>query len=91
MEQTVVIDMIQRLVWTTLLLSAPLLVITMVVGLVISILQAVTQIQESSLSFVPKLIVALVVTVISAPWMIGTMVDYTGSVFGQLPAIAKMH
>jgi len=91
MEQSVVIDMIQRLVWTTLVLSAPMLMVTMVVGLVISILQAVTQIQESSLSFVPKLIVALLVTVVSAPWMIGTMVDYTGEVFGQLPAIAKMH
>lgn len=90
MEQTYVIDMIQRLVWLTLLLSAPMLVLTLLVGVAISILQAVTQIQESTLTFVPKILVALLVLVVTAPWMIGLMVDYTGDLFKEMQQIAKM-
>ena len=58
MDQVFVIDTIQRMVWFIILLSAPILVVSMVVGLGISMLQAVTQIQESTLTFVPKILAA---------------------------------
>jgi len=90
MEQPYVIDMIQRLVWLILMLTLPILVTTLVVGVVISIFQAVTQIQESTLTFVPKIIIALLVIVLLPPWMIGMMVDYTGQLFGELVKIARM-
>ena len=81
--------MIQQLVWTCLMLSAPMLVSALTVGLIISIFQAVTQIQESTLSFVPRLLAALLITVITAPWMIGTMVDYTGNIFKTMVVVSK--
>ena len=90
MEQLYVVDMIQRLVWLVLLLTMPMLVVTLVVGVIISIFQAVTQIQESTLTFVPKIIVALMVLVFLSPWMIGTMVDYTTELFGELTKVAQM-
>ena len=90
MEQLYVVDMIQRLVWLILLLTMPMLVVTLVVGVIISIFQAVTQIQESTLTFVPKIIVALLVIVLVSPWMIGTMVDYTTQLFGEMHKIAHM-
>jgi flagellar biosynthetic protein FliQ len=90
MEQLYVVDMIQRLVWLILLLTMPMLVVTLLVGVIISIFQAVTQIQESTLTFVPKIIVALMVIVFLSPWMIGTMVDYTTELFGELTKVAQM-
>lgn len=90
MEQNFVVDMIQRLVWLMLLLSAPILVVSTVVGLAISILQAVTQIQESTITFVPKILAAMLVLVISAPWMLGTLVDYSNDLFTSLVEVARM-
>lgn len=90
MEQNFVVDMIQRLVWLMLLLSAPILVVSTAVGLAISILQAVTQIQESTISFVPKILAAMLVLVISSPWMLGTLVDYTDQMFNSLIEVARM-
>ncbi|MEB3286401.1 MAG: flagellar biosynthesis protein FliQ [Vampirovibrionales bacterium] len=90
MEQLYVVDMIQRLIWLMFQLSMPVLIVTLVVGVVISIMQAVTQIQEASLTFVPKIIVAFVVIVLTAPWMIGTMVDYTTLIFEELHKVSRM-
>jgi len=90
MQQLYVIDMIQHLVWLILLLTMPILLVTLIVGVIISIFQAVTQIQESTLTFVPKIIVAMLVIVLLAPWMIGMMVDYTNQTFSELVKIAHM-
>ncbi len=88
MDQVFVIDTIQKMVWFIILLSAPILVVSMVVGLGISMLQAVTQIQESTLTFVPKILAALLVLVVSSPWYIGLMADYTTDMLKQLETIA---
>lgn len=68
-------------------LAAPILVVSVVVGLVISVLQAATQIHEQTLSFVPKLIAIAIVLVIFGPWMMETMNDFTIYIFSQMTAL----
>lgn len=68
-------------------LSAPILLTALAIGFVISLFQSVTQIQEVTLSFVPKLIGVGVVLLISGNWMLGTMVTFTEELFAQLPQL----
>jgi flagellar biosynthetic protein FliQ len=68
-------------------LSAPILLTALAIGFVISLFQSVTQIQEVTLSFVPKLIGVGVVLLISGNWMLGTMVTFTQELFAQLPQL----
>jgi flagellar biosynthetic protein FliQ len=72
---------------TMLMLAAPLLIVVLVVGFAISVLQAATQINEQTLSFVPKLIAVVVTIVIAGPWMISRMVGYIQHLFGQIPFV----
>ena len=73
----------------TLLIAAPVLIATMVVGLLISILQAATQIQEMTLTFVPKVIVAALVLLFLGPWMIRVLVDFTVQLYRNIPAYLR--
>jgi flagellar biosynthetic protein FliQ len=66
-------------------LSAPLLVAGLVVGVLISVFQAVTQIQEQSLQFIPKLVVAAVVLLVAGPWMLGELVSWSQELWGAIP------
>jgi flagellar biosynthetic protein FliQ len=68
-----------------LMISAPVLIAGMVVGLIISVFQAVTQIQEMTLSFVPKIIVVFLVLLALAPWMMEIMIKYTSNIFINIP------
>ncbi|MCS4511757.1 flagellar biosynthesis protein FliQ [Xylophilus ampelinus] len=68
--------------------SMPMLATVMVVGLVVSIFQAITQINESTLSFVPKLIAAMVVFAVAGPWMLATLVDYLRRTIESIPTLA---
>ncbi len=70
-----------------LMIAAPLLGVVLVVGFLISVLQAATQINEQTLSFVPKLVSVVATMVIAGPWMIGTMVAYIHRLFGQIPFV----
>ncbi|MFN8614947.1 MAG: flagellar biosynthesis protein FliQ [Vampirovibrionales bacterium] len=74
LTQAELVEFFQRMAWLILLLSSPLLLVSLVVGVIISIFQAVTQIQEQTLTFVPKIVVSMVVFVVTAPWMIDAMV-----------------
>jgi flagellar biosynthetic protein FliQ len=69
----------------TLLVSAPLLLTALVVGLVVSVFQAATQINEMTLSFIPKLIGVFAAIVIAGPWMLGILIDYTQRLFSAIP------
>ena len=69
-----------------LMVSAPLLLSALVVGLVVSVFQAATQINEATLSFVPKIIAAVVVLAVAGPWMMTTLVEYLRSVLMGIPA-----
>ena len=76
-------------IFQILILSAPALLVSLVVGLVISIFQATTSIQEQTLSFVPKLGAIMLVLLFLGPWMISVLMDYTIGLFNQIPAIAN--
>ncbi len=69
-----------------LLVSAPVLGIVLVVGLVVSLFQAVTQINEATLAFVPKLVAAMAVFALAGPWMLSTLVDYIRRTIEAIPA-----
>jgi len=71
----------------TLLLGAPLLLTALVVGLLISLFQAATQINEMTLSFIPKLLAVFAVLVIAGPWMLGMMLDYMRNLFSSIPQL----
>lgn len=73
----------------TLLVAAPMLLVVLIIGLVISIFQAATQINETTLSFIPKLVGVFAALVIAGPWMLTTMVDYMHLVFTSIPAMAN--
>lgn len=75
----------QQALWITLLVAAPPLLAALVTGLLVSIFQAATQINEMTLSFIPKLVVMFIVLVVFGPWMIGQMVDFTQRMFHLIP------
>ena len=72
-----------------MLVSAPMLGLGLLVGVLISIFQAITQIQEQTLSFVPKIVAVFVAVLLFGPWMLSLMVDYTREIFMQLPQMIR--
>lgn len=72
---------------TTLVLSAPMLLAALAVGLIVSIFQAATQINEMTLQFVPKLVAMFIVMILFGPWMLQYMVDYIQRLFGSIPQL----
>ncbi|EHL17274.1 flagellar biosynthetic protein FliQ [Peptoanaerobacter stomatis] len=81
MDIDVVVNIIQQAALMILLLSAPMLLIGLAVGLIVSVFQATTQIQEATLSFVPKIVAVLLSLVIFGPWIISTIVNFTKNLF----------
>lgn len=74
-----------EMLWTAVILAAPIIGVATLVGLAVSILQVVTQIQESSLSFVPKLAAAVAVLLVLGGWMMTTLMRYASGVIGSIP------
>jgi len=72
-----------------LLLAAPLLLVSLIVGLLVSLFQAATQINESTLSFIPKLLAVAITLVIAGPWMLTTVLDYMHRMFTSIPSFAN--
>ncbi|QCR35819.1 flagellar biosynthesis protein FliQ [Nissabacter sp. SGAir0207] len=70
-----------------LLLAAPLLLVSLVTGLVVSLLQAATQINEMTLSFIPKILAVVATLVIAGPWMLNLLLDYMRTLFTSLPTL----
>ncbi|MBZ0096530.1 MAG: flagellar biosynthesis protein FliQ [Sulfuricella sp.] len=77
----------QQALQLTLLLSAPLLLTALAVGLLVSIFQAATQINEMTLSFIPKLLAMVVVLAAAGPWMLSLMLDYMRQLFASIPSL----
>ncbi|NDJ26832.1 flagellar biosynthetic protein FliQ [Campylobacter sp. MIT 12-8780] len=73
----------------TLMLSLPMLLAGLIAGLIISIFQATTQINEMTLSFVPKILLVVVVLIFLMPWMMNTMIDFTTGIFEQIPTFIR--
>ena len=87
MTPTTVIDLGRQALEITLLVSAPLFIAALVTGLIVSIFQAATQINEQTLSFVPKLIATFITLVLAGPWMITIMTDFIRRLFENIPAM----
>jgi flagellar biosynthetic protein FliQ len=88
MNSTAVIALLSQALEMTLLVSAPLLLTALAIGLLVSIFQAATQINEMTLSFIPKMIGVFVAIVVAGPWMLQLLVDYTQRLFATIPALA---
>lgn len=89
MTDTQVIQIAREAILYVLLLSLPVLGVSLAVGLVISILQATTQVQEQSLTFVPKIVAVFVTLAVLAPWLVKVMTGFTGRLFARLPAVMQ--
>lgn len=79
----------QQALYIAMLVGAPLLLTALVVGLVVGMFQAATQINEMTLSFIPKLIAMAVVLVVAGPWMLRTLVDFTRNLIINLPGMVR--
>lgn len=77
----------QRAMEVTLMVAAPMLLVALVIGLIVSIFQAATQINETTLSFIPKLVGIFVALVVAGPWMLTIMLDYMREVFSNIPGM----
>jgi flagellar biosynthesis protein FliQ len=87
MNPEIVMDIGRHSLWVTVLLAAPLLLSALAVGLIIGLFQAATQIQEQTLSFIPKLISLVVALLVGGNWMINTLVDFTTRLFLDIPGL----
>jgi|WetSurMetagenome_2_1015567.scaffolds.fasta_scaffold1151543_2 flagellar biosynthesis protein FliQ len=89
MDPTVAIDIGKQALWITLIISGPLLVVGLVVGLFIGVIQAVTQIHEMTLTFIPKILAVVGVFLALLPWMTIKMMDYMINLFNLIPTINR--
>lgn len=89
MNMEMVISIIQQSLTMIMLLSAPMLLIGLIIGLIVSVFQATTQIQEATLAFVPKIVAVMLSMVIFGPWMMSSMVSYTQNLFSNIDKFIK--
>ena len=86
MNQDTVVNLATQAISLSLKIAGPLLLVALVVGLLVSVFQAVTQIQEQSLSLIPKIAAVGVVVVLLGPWMLGQLVAYTTALYTSIPS-----
>ncbi|MHB1231273.1 MAG: flagellar biosynthesis protein FliQ [Burkholderiales bacterium] len=89
MTPEMVVNIGQQALQITLLIAAPMLLAALVTGLLVSIFQAATSINEMTLTFIPKLIVMFIVLIVAGPWMIQTMTDYMVRLFSSIPQLIR--
>jgi flagellar biosynthetic protein FliQ len=82
-----VMDLAHKMLLVTSLISAPLLLIALITGLVIGMLQAATQINESTLSFIPKLLMLVLTLFVAGPWILRVLIDFTHDLYASIPAM----
>lgn len=85
MRPDLAMQLLGDVLWNALLISAPLLAVTLVVGLLVSVVQVVTQVQEASLTFIPKVIASVVAMVVCGPWMLKRLVGFATTLIGNIP------
>ena len=88
MSEAYVVGLGSSAMWTAVQVGAPILIMVLIVGLAISSIQAVTQINEQSLAFVPKMLALVASLAFFGPWMLHTLVSYTALIFNSLPQVA---
>ena len=89
MDSSLFLTVIQDILILTLQLSAPILVVAVAVGLIISIFQSVTQIQEQTLTFVPKIIACVLVLILTLPWMLNIFITRVNDLFSNIPLMLQ--
>jgi len=89
MSENMILSIIKDAIQTGLIMAAPILGVAIVVGLIISVFQATTQIQEQTLTFVPKLLAVAVVGLITGAWMLHMIVDFTNRIFTLIANIVR--
>ena len=89
MNQNTVLYLAKEAIWVVLLVGGPILAISLIVGLVVSVFQAMTQIQEQTLSFIPKFLAIMLILLLLGPWMLTVLTSFTGNLFSQLPTLAQ--
>ena len=87
MTQDQVVSLVVDAMSVSLKIALPVLLVSLVVGLAVSIFQAVTQIQEQTLTFIPKVVAMAAVVVIAGPWMLGQIVSYTQNLYQSIPSL----
>jgi len=87
MTPTTVMDLGHQALIVTSMIAAPLLLVALIAGLLIGILQAATQINEATLSFIPKLLMLVLTLLVAGPWMLRVLVDYTHDLYASIPAV----
>ena len=84
-----VVQICNRGLYVICITAAPVLLVSLIVGLIVSIFQTVTQIQESTLTFVPKLIACVVTLILLLPWMVNVFIERTNDIFAQIPSLIR--
>lgn len=87
MNQELVLNLGQRMLEVTAMLAAPLLIPALLIGLLVGMFQAATQINEMTLSFIPKLIAVAVALIVAGPWMLTTLISFTTELYTNIPAL----
>lgn len=88
MSIALAIDWYRKMLWTAVLVGGPVILAGVVVGLIVAILQAATQVNDSAVAFAPKAVATIAVVVIAGPWMLAQLVDFTTEVF---VAVGRLH
>ena len=86
MHPDTAVHMLSDMLWMALLIAGPLLLLTLAIGVVVSVFQVITQVQEASLTFVPKLLCAVAVLVLCGPWMLRKLVAYSTTLVSNIPS-----
>lgn len=89
MSGALAVDLVRQAVMLSLMVAAPLLATALLIGIVVSLIQAVTQLQEQTLTFIPKLLGLALVFVITLPWTLTRLVEYLAGVLRSLPTLAS--
>jgi len=89
MSHQLVVDLARNAILLSLMLAGPMLIVALGVGLIISVVQAVTQIQEQTLSFVPKLVAVSAAFLVALPWLLQLLIRYTTELFRSLPNLVN--
>lgn len=86
MKSDFALQLMADLLWNGLLITAPLLAVTLVVGVLVSVIQVVTQIQEASLSYIPKIVCAVITLVVAGPWMLKRLTGFSAALIANIPS-----
>ena len=89
MDQAMILDVFKQAIYSILLYSMPMLLGALIVGLIIAVFQATTQIQEQTLAFVPKILIIFTVLIFIGPWMLSGLVDFINTIFDYIDIVIR--